>query len=54
MTDDVFKSNLSVEEIEKNFEDADFFEGVKSGLEEALVFEKGKADTFVISEKPAL
>ena len=43
-----FKTNLSMEEIEDNFKNIDFFEGVKSGLEEALAFEKGQAaaDTF--------
>ena len=31
-----FKTNLSMEEIEDNFKNIDFFEGVKSGWEEAL------------------
>lgn len=44
-----FKSSLSIEEIENNFKDIDFFSGIMDGLEEALEFEKGKAsaETFV-------
>lgn len=31
-----FKSNLTMEEIEKNFKRVDFFSGVVEGLEDAL------------------
>ncbi len=43
------KSSLTMDEIEKNFKDIDFFSSVMDGLQEALAFEKGKAaaDTFV-------
>ena len=41
MGDHVFKSKYSMEEIERNFKDADFFNGIKEGLEEALAYEKG-------------
>ena len=42
MSDHVFKSKYSLEEMEKNFKDLDFFNGIKEGLEEALAYEKGK------------
>lgn len=44
-----FESTLSIEEIEENFKDVDFFSGIMDGLQEALAYEKGKAaaDTFV-------
>lgn len=43
-----FESTLSVEEIEDNFKDVDFFSGIMDGLQEALAYEKekGVADTF--------
>lgn len=43
-----FESSLSMEEIENNFKDVDFFSGIMDGLNEALAFTKGKAaaDTF--------
>lgn len=49
MSDIRFKSSLSIEEIENNFKDIDFFSGIMEGLEEALAYEKGKAsaETFV-------
>lgn len=48
MADLKFESTLSIEEIEKNFKDIDFFAGIMDGLQEALAYEKGKAaaDTF--------
>ena len=44
-----FESTLSIEEIEDNFKNVDFFSGIMDGLQEALAYEKGKAaaDTFV-------
>ena len=44
-------STLSEEEIEKNFENADFFGSIMSGLEEALAYEKGKAKAATIVRK---
>lgn len=43
-----FESSLSMEEIENNFKDVDFFAGIMDGLNEALAYTKGKvaADTF--------
>lgn len=44
-----FKSALTIDEIENNFRDIDFFSGVMDGLQEALAYKKGKAaaETFV-------
>lgn len=39
-----FKSNLTMEEIERNFEGVDLFTEVMAGLEEALVYSKDKED----------
>lgn len=38
-----FESSISIEGIEKNFKDIDFFSGIMDGLQEALAFTKGKA-----------
>lgn len=48
MTEPIFESSLSPEEIEANFKDIDFFSGIMDGLQEALAYTKGKAaaDTF--------
>ena len=42
MSDYVFKSPLSIEEMEEEFKDVSLFEEIKAGLEEALVYEKNK------------
>ncbi len=44
-----FESSLTMDEIESNFRDVDFFSGIMDGLQEALAYEKGKAaaETFV-------
>ena len=42
MEDLLFESSLSMEEIEANFKDVDFFSGLLSGLEEVLAYEKGE------------
>ena len=54
MSDHVFKSKYSLEEMEKNFKDLDFFNGIKEGLEEALAYEKGKASAETIARKRSL
>lgn len=54
MDEHIFKSKYSIEEIEKNFKDVDFFSGVKEGLEEALAYEKGKASVETIARKRSL
>lgn len=49
MSEPIFQSKLTIEEIEENFKDVDFFSGIMDGLQEALAFSKGKAaaETFV-------
>ena len=54
MGEHVFKSKYSMEEIERNFKDADFFNGIREGLEEALAYEKGKASAQTIARKRSL
>ena len=54
MGDHVFKSKYSMEEIERNFKDADFFNGIREGLEEALAYEKGRASAQTIARKRSL
>ena len=49
-----FKSSLSMEEIEKNFKDIDFFSGIVQGLNEALAYEKGKASAETFARKQSL
>lgn len=48
MSDLKLKSSLSMEEIENNFKDIDFFSGIMDGLQEALAYTRGQAaaDTF--------
>lgn len=38
-----FESSLSMEEIENNFKDVNFFSGIMDGLQEALAYTEGKA-----------
>lgn len=54
MSEPIFKSSLSMEEIEANFKDVDFFSGVIEGLEEALAYKRGKASSETIARKRAL
>ena len=54
MSDHVFKSEYSVEELESNFKDVDFFTGIKEGLEEALAYKKGNASAETIARKRSL
>lgn len=44
-----FESSLTMDEIESNFRNVDFFSGIMDGLQEVLAYEKGKAaaETFV-------
>lgn len=49
-----FESSLSIDEIEKNFDDFDFFSGLMEGLNEALAHEKGKASAETFSRKSSL
>ena len=49
MNELTFKSSLTMNEIERNFAEMDFFSDLMDGLEEALAYSKGKAsaETFV-------
>lgn len=49
MKDIIFVSEKPYNEIEKEFENVDFFSGLMDGLQEALSYEQGKAraETFV-------
>ena len=49
MSEKIFKTSLSMEEIENNFKDTNFFDGVMEGLEEALAYEKGTAKSETIA-----
>jgi len=49
-----FKSSLSIEEIEENFKEIDFFSGIMEGLNEALAYEKGKASAETFARKQSL
>ena len=62
MSELIFKSSLTPEEIEENFKNVDFFSGIMDGLQEALAYSKGKATAaptakelmYLIQEDPAL
>lgn len=49
-----FKSSLSMEEIDDNFKNIDFFSGIMDGLNEALAYEKGKASAETFARKQSL
>ena len=54
MSDFVFESTLSDEEIEKNFNETDFFSGIVEGLKEAIAYEKGTAKAETVVRKSSL
>lgn len=54
MTEPIFNSSLSDEEIEENFKNVDFFSGIMAGLEEALAYEKNTAKAATIARKRSL
>ena len=54
MSDLRLKSSLTMDEIENNFKDTDFFSGIMEGLEEALAHKNGKASTETIERKRSL
>ena len=49
-----FESSLTMEEIENNFKDIDFFSGIMDGLNEALAYTKGKAAAETFARKRSL
>ena len=54
MSDLRLKSSLTMEEVENNFKDIDFFSGVIDGLQEALAHKKGKAAAETFARKRSL
>ena len=48
------ESSLSIEEIERNFQDVDFFSGIMEGLQEALAVKKGEAAEDTLIRKRSL
>lgn len=51
MSEPIFTSNLTMEQIEKNFEGVAFFDGLIAGLQEACACEKGNAAVGTISHE---
>ena len=51
MSEKIFESSLSMEEIGNNFKDINFFDEVMEGLEEALAYEKGTAKSETVARK---
>lgn len=49
-----FESSLTMDEIENNFKDIDFFSGIMDGLQEALAYTKGKAAAETFMRKRSL
>ncbi len=45
MSELIFESSLTMEEIERKFQDTDFFTGIWEGLEEAIAFKIGTASS---------
>ena len=54
MSDLRLKSSLTMEEVENNFKDIDFFSGIMDGLQEALAHKKGKAAAETFARKRSL
>lgn len=54
MSEYVFKSGYSVEKIESNFKNVDFFSGIEEGLKEALACEMDNANARTFSRKRSL
>lgn len=50
--EEVFKSSLTMEEIERNFEDVDLFTGVMEGLEDALAHAKATKSSEILAYMP--
>ena len=53
MSEHIFKSSLTMEEIEKNFADVDVFAGIMDGLQEALAHSEGGLPQTYSSEAAA-
>lgn len=51
MSEPVFKSKLTPEEIEANFQHVDFFSGLMSGLQDALDYTRGQPSKTTVRER---
>lgn len=49
-----FNTSIPIEQIEDNFENVNFFDGIIEGLNEALAYEKGTAKSETIVRKRSL
>ncbi len=49
-----FQSSLFDDEIDKNFENVNVFEGIMDGLHEALAHEQGETSTETVVQKRSL
>ena len=47
-----FESSLTIEEIDRNFEDVNLFSGIMEGLNEALAYEKDKTFREALTSPP--
>lgn len=54
MSELCFKSSLTMDEIENNFKNIDFFSGIMDGLLETLAYTKGKAAAETFTRKSSL
>ena len=54
MNEPVFRSNLTMKEVEENFENMDFFGELMKGLTEALAYSKGQAAADTFTRKSSL
>ncbi len=51
MSEPVFKSKLTPEEIEANFQHVDFFSGLMDGLQDALDYTRGQPSKTTVRER---
>lgn len=54
MTEPKFNTSFSMKQIDENFKDVDFFDGLMEGLTEALAYTKGRASVKTIVRKNSL
>ena len=52
MSEIYFESSLTIEEIDRNFEDVNLFSGIMEGLNEALAYEKDKTFREALTSPP--
>lgn len=49
-----FQSSLTMEEVDENFKNIDFFSALMDGFQEALAYTKGKAAADTVARKRSL